>query len=313
MAVKLRENKFNHQAKSKRMTFKNKKLLIISIVLLFLSGAGFLLFFFNTSFLQKPAKTQEVASIQSTEPPVTSRLENDESLSRDVSSPKTTKGKLSIMLVGLGLYPELTEQALDLPTSVMLSYYPHSPEVKEQIEQATAKGFEVYLMCPMEPVYYPQNDPGPNTLLTGLPHEENIKRLQEILNIDPQIKGLVSYQGSLFMTSEEDLSPVVQYIAQHNKIFIDTSNTPQSKTYQVCKKQHARCYRTLYQLDQELSENALQRVFEQIEDALTKNDHVIVFGFAYPMTLEAIRHWIKKMDSSFKLTPLSHSDVKPEK
>lgn len=226
--------------------------------------------------------------------------------SKQKSLPKH-QGKLSIIIVGLGLFPELTDQVLNLSDQVMLGYYSQSPEVKEQIEKAISKGFDVYMMCPMEPVYYPQNDPGPNTLLTGLPKEENLKRLDDILNIYPSITGLVSYQGSLFMTSEEDLSPVIQSLKSKNKTFIDTSNAPQSKTQSVCNEQKATCYQTQFQLDQELSSEALKKMFKEVEKSLETHDHVIVFGFAYPITIEAISEWLKDNASKFSLEKLSAS------
>lgn len=219
-------------------------------------------------------------------------------------SDKKNQGILSIFVVGLGLYPELTEEALNLPQEIMLGYYPRSPEIASQIENATSKGFDVYMMCPMEPVYYPQNDPGPNTLLTGLPEEENLKRLNDLLSISPFIKGLVSYQGSLFMTSEEDLSPIMKALAAKDKIFIDSSNAPQSKIKTVCHEQKTTCYQTIFQLDQELSGESLKKTFKEVENALKSNERVIIFGFAYPITLEVLTAWLKESESKITLEKL---------
>lgn len=213
-------------------------------------------------------------------------------------------GILSIFVVGLGLYPELTEEALNLPQEIMLAYYPRSPEIASQIENATSKGFDVYMMCPMEPVYYPQNDPGPNTLLTGLPEEENLKRLNDLLSLSPFIKGLVSYQGSLFMTSEEDLAPIMKALAAKDKIFIDSSNAPQSKIKTVCHEQKTTCYQTIFQLDQELSGESLKKTFKEVEKALKNKERVIIFGFAYPITLEALTSWLKESESKVRLEKL---------
>jgi polysaccharide deacetylase 2 family uncharacterized protein YibQ len=246
--------------------------------------------------------------------PETLTEQSHPSLHKEVSQKQSTtsslkesdipQGILSIFVVGLGLYPELTEEALNLPQEIMLGYYLRSPEIASQIENATSKGFDVYMMCPMEPVYYPHNDPGPNTLLTGLPAEENLKRLNDLLSISPAIKGLVSYQGSLFMTSEEDLSPIMKALAASGKIFVDSSNAPQSKIKAVCHAQKATCYQTIFQLDQELSGESLKKTFKEIEKALESNERVIIFGFAYPITLEALTTWLKESESKIKLEKL---------
>ncbi|MGN6670581.1 MAG: divergent polysaccharide deacetylase family protein [Candidatus Nucleicultricaceae bacterium] len=285
----------------------NKKIFALgaTILLLALIGAIVLFWPFNHSKPNTQHPNPSIEQVQNT------KISHSNTLIPKTQNLPHKRGKLSIIIVGLGLFPELTDQVLNLPDSVMLGYYPQSPEVNEQIEKAISKGFDVYMMCPMEPVYYPQNDPGPNTLLTGLPREENLKRLDEILNIFPQIKGIVSYQGSLFMTSLEDLTPIIQSLKSNNKTFIDTSNAPQSKTQSVCKEQKAICYRAQFQLDQELSADALKKMFKEIEKSLETNNHVVVFGFAYPITIEAISSWIKNAGPELsleKLTSTSHSN-----
>ena len=46
-----------------------------------------------------------------------------------------------------------------------------------QVDLARAQGHEVMLEMPMEPTGYPDNDPGPQTLLTTLTAEQNLDRL----------------------------------------------------------------------------------------------------------------------------------------
>ncbi|KAB2833426.1 MAG: hypothetical protein F9K49_06600, partial [Caedimonadaceae bacterium] len=69
----------------------------------------------------------------------------------------------------------------------------------------------------------------------------------------------------------------------------------------------ATCYQTQFQLDQELSSEALKKMFKEVEKSLETHDHVIVFGLAYPITIEAISEWLKDNASKFSLEKLSAS------
>ncbi|MDP1340887.1 divergent polysaccharide deacetylase family protein, partial [Klebsiella variicola] len=69
-----------------------------------------------------------------------------------------------------------------LPPEVTLSFAPYGPRLQEWIDKAREAGHEVLLELPMEPFGYPQNDPGPHTLLTGGNTAENISRLEWLMS-----------------------------------------------------------------------------------------------------------------------------------
>ena len=68
-----------------------------------------------------------------------------------------------------------------LPANVTLAFQTIAPSLGDWIAQARLVGHEVLLAVPMEPNNYPQNDPGPQTLLTGLPAATNTQRLTSAL------------------------------------------------------------------------------------------------------------------------------------
>ena len=62
----------------------------------------------------------------------------------------------------------------------------------------------------MEPFDYPDNDPGPQTLLTSLTPEQNIDRLHWLMSRFQGYVGIVSYMGARFTASEPSLAPVLR-------------------------------------------------------------------------------------------------------
>ena len=85
---------------------------------------------------------------------------------------------VAIVVGGLGVGAAKTVDAImKLPPAVTLAFTPYGADPTKLTERARAQRHEILLQIPMEPFDYPDNDPGPQTLLTSLPPEQNIDRL----------------------------------------------------------------------------------------------------------------------------------------
>ena len=99
--------------------------------------------------------------------------------------PFTANGKPRIALVvgGLGLNAAATRAAIArLPPEVTLSFVPYADGLQGWIDQARAAGHEAVLEAPMEPVDYPNNDPGPMTLMAKAAPVETVRRMEQLLS-----------------------------------------------------------------------------------------------------------------------------------
>ena len=74
--------------------------------------------------------------------------------------------------------------------------------VLELVNQARAQGHEVLLQVPMEPFDYPDNDPGPQTLLTSSAPEQNLDRLTWHMARFQGYVGLSSFMGTRFVATD---------------------------------------------------------------------------------------------------------------
>src|SRR5690606_14076316 len=82
--------------------------------------------------------------------------------------------RIALVVSGMGISESATAHAIEvLPPEVTLSFAPYGSGLQDWIAKARAAGHEVLLELPMEPFGYPQNDPGPHTLLTGGDKGEN--------------------------------------------------------------------------------------------------------------------------------------------
>ena len=92
------------------------------------------------------------------------------------------KTMLAIVVTGLGLNEQGTLDAVDrLPQEVTLAFAPYGRTLERTTGAARAAGHELFLEVPLEPFDYPDNDPGPETLLTGQPPRSNLEKFYWLL------------------------------------------------------------------------------------------------------------------------------------
>jgi hypothetical protein len=90
------------------------------------------------------------------------------------------------------------------------------------------KATRFLLQVPMEPFDYPDNDPGPQTLLTSLTPQQNIDRLYWLMSRFQGYVGIANAMGARFTASEPSFAPVLRETAKRGLIFVDDGSNPRS-------------------------------------------------------------------------------------
>ena len=94
-----------------------------------------------------------------------------------------TQPRIAIVIEGLGIGANSTSEALaKLPAPVTYAFAPYGTDLERWVARARGEGHEVLLQVGMEPFDYPDNDPGPQTLLTSISAEQNLDRLHWFLS-----------------------------------------------------------------------------------------------------------------------------------
>ncbi len=216
--------------------------------------------------------------------------------------PFTANGKPKVALVigGLGLNPAYTRRAIELlPPEVTLSFAPYAEGLQSWIDLARAHGHEVLLETPMEPVDYPQNDPGPYTLLAGGAPAEIVKKTEWVLSRASGYFGVTNYLGGRFVASGPAMSAFSGVLKQRGVAFIDDglaarkgAGPPRASADRI--------------VDEDLSAEAIARQFAALEAGARSNGQALGSGFAYPVTLESAAVWARSLDArGFQLAPAS--------
>jgi hypothetical protein len=151
--------------------------------------------------------------------------------SRPSVSPATAAGQplIAIVVTGLGINLEGTLQAVTrLPDTVTLAFAPYGKNLERTVGAARAEGHEIFLEVPLEPFDYPDNDPGPDTLLTGQAPRDNIGKLYRVMGKFGGYAGLINNMGARFTASSADFGPIMEEVGARGLGYIDDASSNRS-------------------------------------------------------------------------------------
>ena len=116
------------------------------------------------------------------------------------------KPRIAIVVSGLGLSQAATNAAIkQLPASVNLSFSPYTRQLENWVSLSRSFDHETLIDLPLEPIDYPQNDPGPRTLISATDTQTNIENLNWITGRSDGIIGLTAFMGDRFVTSTSQM------------------------------------------------------------------------------------------------------------
>src|SRR5512145_35639 len=137
--------------------------------------------------------------------------------------------RIAVLINGMGISDAATAEAIKgLPAPVSVAYGAYGRNIQDWVTKARDAGHEVLLQIPLEPLDYPTNDPGPHTLLTTLPPEENLKRLQWLMSRFTGYVGVTNLMGAKFETTQAALAPMFEEIKARGLLFVDDGSVKDS-------------------------------------------------------------------------------------
>ena len=220
--------------------------------------------------------------------------------------------RIAIIVGGLGISASGTADAMaKLPAPVTFALTPYGADLEQLAESARAEKHEVLLQVPMEPFDYPDNDPGPQTLLTSLGPDQNIDRLHWLMSRFQGYVGIVSYMGAKFTASEQALSPVLRETAKRGLIYVDDGSSPRSVASQIAGSQNLPFAKTEIVIDAVPTSTEIDHALARLELMARERGTAVGLATALPATVARIAAWAKKVeDRGFVLVPITMVAVK---
>ena len=219
---------------------------------------------------------------------------------------------VAIVVGGLGVGAAKTLDAImKLPPAVTLAFTPYGSDPTKLAEQARAQHHEILLQVPMEPFDYPDNDPGPQTLLTTLAPEQNLDRLYWHLSRFQGYAGIANFMGSKFEVTDAAMQPIVQEMAKRGLAYFDDGTSPRSVAATLAAAQSVPFAKADVSIDQVPTPMEIDHALASLEDRAKERGVAIGVASALPVSIERIGAWIKTLDGhGIMLVPLTTAMLK---
>jgi polysaccharide deacetylase 2 family uncharacterized protein YibQ len=219
---------------------------------------------------------------------------------------------IAIVIGGLGVgAAKTTDAIMKLPAAVTLGFTPYGSDPGKLVERARAQRHEVLLQVPMEPFDYPDNDPGPQTLLATATAEQNLDRLLWHMSRFQGYVGIGNFMGARFVATDTALQPVVGDAAKRGLGYFDDGSTPRSAAGVVAEALAMPFARADLVIDAVPSSAEIDRALARLETLAKERGTAFGAASALPISIERIGAWARALESrGVILVPLTTAMLK---
>jgi uncharacterized protein len=221
---------------------------------------------------------------------------------------------IAIVVAGLGVgAAKTTDAIMKLPPAVTLAFTPYGADPTKLAERARAQRHEILLQIPMEPFDYPDNDPGPQTLLTTLNAEQNLDRLYWHLSRFQGYAGLANFMGDRFVATDPVMQPVIREAAKRGLSYFDDGATPRSVAASLAAGQALPYAKADFTLDAVPTSVEIDRTLVKLETLAKERGAAVGVASALPISIDRLSAWTKTLDArGIMLVPLTTAMLKPK-
>jgi len=219
---------------------------------------------------------------------------------------------VSIVVGGLGVgAAKTTDAIMKLPAAVTLAFTPYGSDPGKLAERARAQRHEILLQVPMEPFDYPDNDPGPQTLLTTLAPEQNLDRLYWHLSRFQGYAGIANFMGARFVVADAVMQPIIREAAKRGLGYLDDGSAPRSVAASLAAGQTVPFAKADLSIDAVPTVAEIDRALAKLENLAKERGTAVGIASALPISIERIGAWIKTLEShGIMLVPLTTAMLK---
>ena len=219
---------------------------------------------------------------------------------------------VAIVIGGLGVGAAKTADAImKLPPAVTLAFTPYGSDPGKLAERARAQRHEILLQIPMEPFDYPDNDPGPQTLLATLGPEQNLDRLYWHLSRFQGYAGIANFMGARFVASDAVMQPVIREAAKRGLGYFDDGTSPRSVAPSLAAGQALPFAKADVSIDAVPTSAEIDHALAKLESLAKERGIAVGVASSLPISIERIGTWIKALDGhGIMLVPLTTAMLK---
>jgi polysaccharide deacetylase 2 family uncharacterized protein YibQ len=219
---------------------------------------------------------------------------------------------VAIVIGGLGVgAAKTTDAIMKLPPAVTLAFTPYGSDPGKLAERARAQRHEIFLQIPMEPYDFPDNDPGPQTLLTSLSVDQNTDRLYWHLSRMQGYAGITNFMGARFVATDAAMQPIIREASRRGLGFFDDGSSPRSIAPQAAGSLAVPFGKGDIAIDAVPTPAEIDRALNKLEATARERGVAIGTASALPVSIERLGACTKTLsDRGILLVPLTTAMLK---
>ena len=174
------------------------------------------------------------------------------------------------------------------------------------MQQARMRGHELLLQLPLEPFDFPDNDPGPHTLLVSLRPAEMLDRMAYLLTRVTNYVGTINEMGARFTSTKPSMEFLLEKLKGRGLMFVDNGTSSRSIAGDLATEMRVPFSGVDVVLDEVPREDDIDAKLLQLEGIARARGYAVAAGSALPVTVRQLEKWVRDLeDRGLQLVPIS--------
>lgn len=197
--------------------------------------------------------------------------------------------RIVLVIDDVGLDVAAARRVMDLPVTANLAILPYADAAASLASEAQARGLDVLVHMPMEPLGLA--DPGPNALRLGLSASDLAVRARWAMARIPGAIGFNNHMGSRFTQDPAALRQAMSAIVRDDLVFLDSRTSAQSRGGAVARGLGLDVLERDVFLDHVVEAEAIQARLDEAEALARRRGFAVVIGHPHDVTLTQLEDW----------------------
>ncbi|MEW5768537.1 MAG: divergent polysaccharide deacetylase family protein [bacterium] len=222
-----------------------------------------------------------------------------------VTLKRPSKPQIALIIDDAGYTPKM-EKFLTLDCPLAIAVLPHLAYSTQAAQQARQANKDVMLHMPMEPHDYPEKNPGPGAIFSGMTEAEIRDSLRTALREIPHVIGVNNHMGSRITEDERIMSIILDELKRQRLYFVDSLTSPNSVAYTLARQKGIRTEKRQVFLDNSEDEEEIRHQLKLLVRIAKSCGAAIGIGHAQnPNTARILQDMLPQLKEEAEIVPVS--------
>lgn len=204
----------------------------------------------------------------------------------------------------------LAREFLKLGVPLTGAVLPRTKGSRDWAERLAGAGHDVIAQLPMEPMNYPQRDPGAGAILVDMPAGLIQREVKKNLGDVPNAVGATSYMGQMALGDEAAMAAVMMELRRAKLFYLDVRSIPTSVAADRAAREGVLSFRVDTVLEApgryDAEVKGMNRMLDDAIDLARRRGYVIVLAHPDRASVDVLKRAVPKLKrSGVRFQPVS--------